>query len=161
MPGPPSFNAADEILDYKVLAPHYLADGSEFLGTYDLMIDADYARCLYGFSSSPIKASISVLSESGTVQIATESIFERNNFIYLGAYGFKFSSPTIRVKLTQEKPKEVELPKEALKVEEKAAVILTPKKVNKIKTITCTKGKSVKKFSGTNPKCPLGYGKKI
>ena len=161
LPGPPSFNAADEILDYKVLAPHYLADGSEFLGTYDLMIDADYARCLYGFSSAPIKASISVVTESGTVQIATESIFERNNFMYLGAYGFKFSSPTIRVKLTQEKPKEVEMPKVELKAEEKIAVVMLPVKVNKTKIITCTKGNSVKKFSGTNPKCPSGYRKKI
>jgi hypothetical protein len=25
------------------------------------------------------------------------------------------------------------------------------------KTITCVKGKSTKKISGTNPKCPKGY----
>jgi len=27
-------------------------------------------------------------------------------------------------------------------------------------TITCTKGKVVKKVSGTTPKCPVGYKKK-
>ena len=31
------------------------------------------------------------------------------------------------------------------------------KKVSKIKTITCVKGKTMKKVSGTAPKCPSGY----
>ncbi len=33
----------------------------------------------------------------------------------------------------------------------------TPKPVVKIKTITCTKGTTVKKVTGTSPKCPTGY----
>jgi hypothetical protein len=32
--------------------------------------------------------------------------------------------------------------------------------VNTIKTITCIKGKTTKKVSGTAPKCPAGYKKK-
>ena len=111
---------------------------------------------MYGFSSAPIKASISVVTESGTVQIATESIYERNNFMYLGAYGFKFSSPTIRVKLTQEKPKEIEQNQIQSKIE-----VAAPAEVKKqLKTIICLKGKKTQKISGTNPKCPVGYKKK-
>lgn len=34
------------------------------------------------------------------------------------------------------------------------------KMVAKIKTISCVKGKTVKKVSGTTPKCPSGYKKK-
>jgi hypothetical protein len=32
--------------------------------------------------------------------------------------------------------------------------------VKKVITITCTKGKTTKKFSGANPKCPAGYRKR-
>jgi hypothetical protein len=36
-------------------------------------------------------------------------------------------------------------------------VVVTPKPIVTKKTIVCVKGKSTKKVSGTNPKCPKGY----
>ena len=36
-------------------------------------------------------------------------------------------------------------------------VVVTPKPVVTKKTIVCVKGKTTKKVSGTNPKCPKGY----
>ena len=38
-----------------------------------------------------------------------------------------------------------------------AIISITGRKVAVSKTITCTKGKTTKKFTGTNPKCPAGY----
>jgi hypothetical protein len=38
-----------------------------------------------------------------------------------------------------------------------ATVMLTGAVVTNKKSITCVKGKSTKKVSGTNPKCPKGY----
>jgi hypothetical protein len=35
--------------------------------------------------------------------------------------------------------------------------VITPKPVSTKKTIVCVKGKTTKKVSGTNPKCPKGY----
>jgi hypothetical protein len=35
--------------------------------------------------------------------------------------------------------------------------VVTPKPVVTKKTIVCVKGKTTKKVSGTNPKCPKGY----
>ena len=35
--------------------------------------------------------------------------------------------------------------------------VITPKPVATKKTIVCVKGKTTKKVSGTNPKCPKGY----
>ena len=64
---------------------------------------------------------------------------EKNGWLTLGAYGFTFSTPTVRVKLTQEVVKPVVLKKT---------------------TITCVKGKIVKKVTATNPLCPKGYKKK-
>jgi hypothetical protein len=74
---------------------------------------------------------------------------ESNGWIHLGAYGFTFSSPTVRVKLSQEAPTPAPNPK----VTKVAAPL-------KKFTIVCARGKAIKKVTGTNPKCPTGYKKK-
>jgi hypothetical protein len=88
----------------------------------------------------------------------------------LSAENFTFSSPTLRIKLNQtssavsqstgttEVKKESPAP-EAKEVKEVAAAKPAAAVAKKI-TITCTKGKLIKKLSGTNPKCPVGYKKK-
>jgi hypothetical protein len=139
---PPTFDKESQSLDYKVMSPHSLPNGSEFKGSYDLVIKSDVARCIYGFSSAPVSAKISILSADGTTQVATTIFNERNGWMYLTARGFTFSSPTVRVKLTQEASK--------------APSTILPKKT----TITCVKGKSTKKVSAVKPACPSGWKKK-
>jgi len=124
-----------QTLDYKVIAPHLLADGTIFKGSYDLTLNAELARCMYKFSSAPISASVSVISEDGINQVATVVVSQKAQWIHLGAYGFTFSSPTLRVKLSQKDS------------------------ANKA-TITCIKGKASKKVTAVKPKCPSGYKKK-
>ena len=149
--GPPAFNKADQSLDYKLLSPHYASDGTEAKGTYDLLLRSDVARCIYGFSKAPVSASISVLSADGTAQVSTTVLNEKNGWLTLSAKNFTFSSPIVRIKLTQE-----------------AEVVVTPtptpsasaKPVIKAVTITCIKGKTSKKVTAVNPKCPAGYKKK-
>jgi hypothetical protein len=136
--GPPVFNKVEQTLDYKVLAPHYLSDGTEFKGTYDLTIDTDFARCLYGFTKAPIGATVSVVSSDGQAQVATVVVSQRDKWIHLGAYGFGFSTPTLKVKFTQAK----------------AAIVA------KKTTITCIKGKTTKKVTAVKPSCPSGFKKK-
>jgi hypothetical protein len=53
--GPPAFNESAGSLDYKVLSPHFDSQGAENLGTYDLLLRSDFARCIYGFSSAPFE----------------------------------------------------------------------------------------------------------
>jgi hypothetical protein len=145
---PPDFNSVDQTLDYKVSSPHFLPDGSVFKGTYNLVMRSDYARCLYGFTNAPVAASISILSADGTSQIATTVLGERDGWLYLSANNFTFSSPTLKVKLSQEAPVAA------------AEVIAAPvAKVSK-KTITCIKGKTSKKVTAINPRCPTGFKKK-
>jgi hypothetical protein len=106
---------------------------------------SEVARCIYGFSSAPVSASVTVTSSDGGVQkVATTLLNERDGWLHLGAYGFGFSSPTLKVKLIQEK------------VVPKASTTVTPKK----SSITCVKGKTSKKVTAVNPKCPTGYKKK-
>jgi len=151
--GPPEFNAADQTLDYKVIAAHNLPDGSEFKGTYDLTIDADFARCIYGFTQAPIGATVSIVSADGQSQVATVVVSQKDKWIHLGAYGFTFSSPTLKVKFTQAaEPVATPTPS--------ASPTATKPVAAKKTVIVCMKGKTVKKVSGVNPKCPAGYKKK-
>ena len=144
----PSFN--DGSLDYKVTGLHYLPDGkSESLGTYDLVMRSDVARCLYKFSTAPISASVSIVGGSDA-KIATTVVNERNGWLKLAAYGFTFSEKTLQVKLSQE-----------VVVEPTPTATATAKPVvAKKTTISCVKGKTVKKVTAIKPKCPTGYKKK-
>ena len=110
---------------------------------------SDVARCVYGFSKAPINASISITSADGTPQIASTVIGERKGWLYLQAKNFEFSAPVIKAKLTQE-----------VVVEPTPTPTATPKQVTKKITITCVKGKSLKKVTAVKPICPSGYKKK-
>ena len=144
---PPTFDKKNQTLDYKVMSPHYLPDGSEFKGSYDLVIRSEIARCIYGFSNAPISASVSIISSDGTSQVATTVVSERGGWLTLSAKGFTFSTPTVRVKLSQAAP---------------AAAVVAPAPAAQVKktTITCVKGKTSKKITAVKPKCPSGFRKK-
>ena len=148
--GPPKMT--DGSLTYKVAGAHLNADGSLFKGTYDLAIRSDVARCIYGFSDAPIKASISVSSTDGsTSEISTEVVSERDGWMKLSAANFTFSSPTIRIKLSQA---------EVIKPKEPIAEVSPLKAVARKITITCVKGKTKKTVTAEAPKCPKGYVRK-
>lgn len=102
---PPTFEKVSQSLDYKVVSPHFLPNGDEFKGSYDLVINSKVARCIYGFSSAPVSAKITILSANGSTQVATTTFTEKDGWMHLVARGFTFSSPTVRVKLSQSKVK--------------------------------------------------------
>ena len=133
----------DGMLNYKVAGMHFMPDGkTEVEGTYDLVMRSETARCLYGFSKAPISATISVTSATGEAKTAVTVVRETpDGWLQLAAYGFTFSSPTIKVKLTQAK---------------------APASTKKT-TITCVSAKNkklIKKVTAVAPKCPSGYKKK-
>jgi len=147
--GPPEFK--DGSLNYRVAGIHNNVDGTEFKGRYTYIVRSDTARCYYGFSNAPIEARVEVVSANAASQVATVLVSEKDGFLKLQADNFTFSSPTIKVKLSQ--GAEVAPIKQ---VEATATKVIPQKQV----VITCVKGKSSKKISGVNPKCPNGYKKK-
>jgi hypothetical protein len=142
---PPVFDKENQSLDYKVASPHLTSKGEVFKGTYDLQIKSDVARCLYGFSNAPISAKISIISESGEANVATTVVNEKDGWMKMAAYGFTFSAPTVKVKLTQE---------------DAATTPAAATSPAIKKTLTCVKGKMTKKVTAIKPKCPSGYKKK-
>jgi hypothetical protein len=149
--GPPTFDETSQSLDYKVAAPHLLSNGDVFQGTYNLQISNTLARCIYGFSTAPISATVSVINIDGTSKVATTVIKDSGGFLRLSAAGFTFSNPTIRVKLFQEATSSTNSKNEP------PATTKAPVAKAMPKTITCLKGKLSKKVTGVTPKCPTGY----
>ena len=146
--GPPTFDAATGVLQYKVASPHFAADGSQAVGTYDLSIKSDVARCIYKFTQAPIQASISIQSDDGSSQIATTVVSEKNGWLYLSAKGFSYSNPTIDVKLTQSTAKVTS-----------STSLGSPKPTSAknipSRTITCVKGKVREVLKSRS--CPKGF----
>jgi len=133
-PGAPRFDRGTGSLKFEVAAPHYDASGAKNVGFYDLLVKESVAKCLWGDSFSASRAEISVVNSDGTDQVATTVFSSSKGWAKFKAYGFHYSTPSISVKF--------------------------PKSVPAKKTITCVKGKTVKKVTAADPKCPAGYKKK-
>ena len=89
-------------LNYNVAGLHYAPDGQTLnLGTYDLVMRSETARCLYGFTRAPVSATVTVVGTDGVENIATTVVSERDGWLKLAAYGFTFSEKEIKVKITQ------------------------------------------------------------
>jgi hypothetical protein len=151
--GPPKFDKEEQSLNYTVGASHRDSKGDLFKGYYQLNLRSDVARCLYGFGSAPIQAKIEVSSSDGTPSVATTVINEKDGWLKMTAGGFTFSTPSIKVKLSQEATTPAPSATPSPSASAKPA---TPKKIS----ITCVKGKTSKKVTAINPKCPTGYKKK-
>lgn len=150
----PSFS--DGSLNYRVSGLHFMPDGiTPVLGTYNLVMRSDVARCLYGLSPAPIKASISIVGGSDSV-VATTTQGESNGWLSLAASGFTYSEKQIQVKLTQDLS--VASTNSATKIP--SVQDSKTKATSKPITIMCTKSKLTKRVTALKPVCPKGYVKK-
>jgi hypothetical protein len=129
-PGPPKL--VNGVLKYGVTGLHYLEDGSVFRGTYDLIMDGEFVRCMYELAAAPIYATIEVTSADGPeAQVVSTSVSERRGMLHMRASGFTFSSPQISVRVLGKSAKRT--------------------------TIKCKKGNQVTKVTGVTPRCPKGW----
>lgn len=146
---PPQF--VDEELVYEVASLHYEPDGkTKFIGSYDLILRSEAARCLYRLSDRPVSAKVEIINSDGTTQVATTSLQEKDGWINLSANGFTYSRPKIQVKFEEA----------AQPVEAKTTTgpgVGGPTATTKKRTISCRKGAVIKKVTSTSPKCPKGF----
>jgi hypothetical protein len=142
----PNWDDSSKSLSFKVASPTFDAQGDKNSGVYELAIQKDVAKCIWGDALVNPKATIEVLDDFGSKQIATTVFTQKGNWIYFRAYGFHYSTPSIKVKLSQN-------------TEVAVTPTAAPAPVKKI-SITCIKGKTTKKVTAINPKCPTGFKKK-
>lgn len=162
---PPIFQ--DQELLYKVASPHYNSRGEVQIGTYDLAIKSDVARCLYGFTEAPISATLNVLYENGEAVNATTVVGEKNGWLYLSAKGFTYSSPTVKVRMSQAKtntevsptPSPTPTVSPSVNPSQSSSPIASSTQSTSKKSITCIKGNKKKVLAKNKTKCPKGYKK--
>ncbi len=163
--GPPTYDSVAKTLDYKVTSPHYSKTGETLQGVYTLQVADSLARCLYGFTTAPINATIEIISADGTPKVATTLVKDTDGFLRLVSAGFTYDSLTIKVKLYQNSATAAAPAKTPAPAAPAAATPATPaapktpaKPVST--TITCVKGTVRKTVTAVKPTCPTGYVKK-
>ena len=161
---PPVWSKTTATLDYHVGAPHYDASGNVFRGYYQMRLKRSVAQCLYHLTNAPVHARVSVVSEGGNEIVATESVVNLQDWVVLTAANFTYSSPTLKVSLYQDAPVATPSASASPSTSATPAPAVTATKstaaIPKSKTITCVKGKTTKKVTAVQPKCPLGYKQK-
>jgi hypothetical protein len=153
----PMWLAQDSVLTLQVSSTHLRADNSKNLGVFNIDMPLETAKCLWGVDlSKAVSASVSAsYPELGIAELVTTTSRVEGKFFKVSAAGFHYSTPIIKVKVVQEvsaTPSPTPSPS--------ATPTPSAKPVVKMSTITCIKGKTSKKVTAVNPKCPAGYKKK-
>jgi hypothetical protein len=140
----PVWSEEDKAFTWRAAAPHFAPDGVTVnKGFYKAVIPTADAALLWGMTNPNDAASaleISLTTEAGGTAAFLKNISVKNGRIIIDVSGFEYSRPKLKIGIKKGyKP---------------AAKIL-----NKT-TITCVKGKAVKKITAVKPACPAGYTKK-
>lgn len=164
--GMPYWNPSNQSLDFAIAAPHLTTSGEVNKGFFQFWAKTDYMNCKWPGNTLAKSSSftVSVTDETGSAEtVETSAAGITNGVFHLTVEGLHFSSPSIRVKpVVQETPKPSASPGQSSEPSAKPSPSSNnqehpaPKKT----TITCVKGKSVKKVTAVSPKCPSGYKKK-
>jgi hypothetical protein len=135
----PEFNSG--YLTYRVAGLHFQPDGeTPNLGTYDMVMRSETARCLYGFTNAPVSATVTVVG-TGDQNVASTVVSEKDGWLKLAAYGFTFSEKEIKVKLSQPLTKSLTKfsgSSKTLSAKQKAEVSALMKRVSSNPKFICT-----------------------
>ena len=143
----PVWDPATESIKVRLETPHLAPNGDLNLGYLEIRVPRRSAICMWGLDlDGSIKASVSITYDDGSSPSVATVIGKRveNDYLIITS-GFHFSSPNLAIKITQGAP-----------APETKVEVVAKKKM----TISCAKGKTVKKVTGLSPKCPKGFSLK-
>ena len=132
----PVWNPQESTVEMKTQSSHFEPDGvTPFKGVYFARISDGMVKCLWNVNPSDAagQTEVSIVYEDGQKSLGTFSVTRKDGWLYVNGANFTYSSPTIKLKI---------------------------KKQIVLKSITCVKGKLVKKVTASQPKCPAGYKQK-
>lgn len=140
----PVWSEADKAFTWRAAAPHFAPDGVTVnKGFYKAVIPTADAALLWGMTNPNDAASaleVSLTTEAGGTAAFLKAISVKNGKIIIDVSGFEYSRPKLKIGI-------------------KKGYKPSAKILNKT-TITCVKGKAVKKITAVKPACPAGYKKK-
>lgn len=146
---PPYFNSSTSQLSYRIASTHQDKSGTLNRGKFHLVISQSVAECLWQLNPTELStAVVQVVYSDGQPIVGTSTLKTESGWVYINVDNFTFSAPTLNVTLSNKSPAE-----KVVNAPSSAPVI-------KKRTIICIKGKSTKKITGINPKCPTGFKKK-
>ena len=144
------------IITVPMFGPHYLFDRKTLnKGWMETAIKGEVIRKAFNLDPSQagniVKVEISEGDGKSEIATYTSRYLKTLDVFEIKAYNFGFSSPTLRVKL---KPIV-----QSSSAGNSPVAAPKPGQTNRV-TISCVKGKTIKKISGVKPKCPTGFRKK-
>lgn len=132
----PIWNSQESTVEMRIQSSHFEPDGvTAFKGVYYARISDGMVKCLWNVNPSEAagQTEVSVVYDDGQKSLGTFSVTRKDGWLYVNGANFTYSSPTIKLKI---------------------------KKPLVLKSITCIKGKTTKKVTALQPKCPSGYKQK-
>ena len=148
------FDEASQQLTVKVGTNHFDPNGKPIEGWVEVKVRGESVRRWWGVNPQLVAGSarVEVIYENGNTVIATTnaSYDAKNDWIDLRSYGFRYSAPTLGIKVV----------KTSANADAPVAPKVIAKPATKKATITCTKGKQTKRFTAISPRCPAGWKKK-
>jgi len=139
-PDVPVWDPSNQTMSVQVAGPHYKVNGELNAGFFQARISKQIAKCLWNLDvSTATKAQITLTEQGVNGADVIETIagnFDGDSYVLTDS-NFHYSSPRISFKLINE------------------PALIPPKQ--QLTSITCIKGKSLRKLTGLAPKCPPGY----
>jgi hypothetical protein len=155
-PDVPTWDPVNQTMSVQVWGPHFKVSGDLNAGFFQARISKEIAKCLWNLDvSSATKAQITLTEQGVNGADVIETIagnFDGQDYVLTDA-NFHYSAPRISVKLINEPAL---LPTGPIVVKDQTPLPSIPK-AKQSKSITCIKGKSLRKLTGLAPKCPPGY----
>ena len=140
----PTWDETTKTFSWVAAAPHFAPDGKTVnKGFYKAVIPVADAQLLWGMTNPNDAVSaleVSLTTEAGGTAAFIKSISVKSGKIIIDVSNFEYSRPKLKIGIKKSY-------KPATKI------------LNKT-TITCIKGKAVKKITAVKPACPAGYKKK-
>jgi hypothetical protein len=97
--GAPYWNERTKSLDFGISSPSFDPEGNAVRGYFRMWVDLDFVRCQWP-ESGLWRANffkVGVYNEDGSKQTATTVVSAKRGQLYVAAYNFTYSSPTIRL----------------------------------------------------------------
>jgi hypothetical protein len=106
--GIPMWSTKDSTLNFAVTSPHLDSAGEVSIGTYELQLRQETARCLWGVAVTPQNAQFSIYDQNGIPKIAVAVVSVADDMVRFRATGFTYSIAQFRIGLAAKSAKRIQ-----------------------------------------------------
>ena len=155
------WDAVTQTLNFNMYAPHFDPFGREYLGVFRTKFQKAWLDCRFPGNnlSTATKLEVQVVDSNGVPQVSTSSVQIKDGVIDISVTGFHFSSPKIVAKRALDSGSVEKSDSNFGDDWSEASLPIANQTALKKQTISCAKGKLIKKITSFKPVCPSGYRK--